>query len=79
MTYSLGLTLSFIFLIIYKLRNKTKNKNSNQLLNAKNAHISFKDISPIKIISNKKKFLWILLISGIIYFAYILFSIFGLI
>ena len=76
MTYSLGLTLSFIFLIIYKIRNKWKNKNYNPLLNIKNEYRYSNAISHIEINSNKKKFLWILLISGINYFAYIFFSIY---
>ena len=76
MTYSLGLTLSFVLLIIYKIRNKRKNKNYNLLLNIKNERMSFNTISPIEKISTKKKFLWILLISGINYFAYTLFNIY---
>ena len=74
MTYSLGLILSFILLIIYKIRNKRKNKNYNSLLNIKNEHMSFNAISPIEIISNKKKFLWIVLTSGINLFGYTLSS-----
>ena len=60
--YSLGLCLSFIFLIIYKIRNKTRTeKNSSLLIENINISIHF----GVKKISKKEKFLWILLVSVI--------------
>ena len=76
MTYSIGLSLSFILVIIYKIRSKRKNKGTNLLLNAQNELTSFSVAYPSHIISFKEKFLWILLTSGINYFAYIFFCIY---
>ena len=76
MTYSIGLSLSFILVIIYKIRSKRKNKGINLLLNAQNELTSFSVAYPSHIISFKEKFLWILLTSGINYFAYIFFCIY---
>ena len=60
--YSLGLCLSFIFLIIYKIRNRTRTeKNSSLLIENINISIHF----GVKKISKKEKFLWILLVSVI--------------
>ena len=50
---SLGSTLSFIFIIIYKIRNKRKNNTINMLLNKKNNSNER---------SWKKKILWVLLV-----------------
>ena len=76
MTYSIGLSLSFILVIISKIRSKRKNKNSNILLNAQNEPHTLSIIHPSHIVSFKEKFLWILLTSGINYFAYIFFCIY---
>ena len=75
MTYSLGLSLSFIWLIIYKIRTKRRNikehilpkENKDEVANA---HFHQKQIT------NKEKFLWILLASSINYFAYVFFCIY---
>ena len=76
MTYSLGLSLSFILLIIYKIHNKRKNKNSNLLLNTQTELNIHNNIYSSYTISFKEKFLWLLLTSGINYFAYIFFCIY---
>ena len=55
---SLGYSLSFILFIIYKIRNKRKNNKINQLLIRQNN---------INKISWKKKILWILLLSIIVF------------
>ena len=75
MTYSIGLSLSFIWLIIYKIRTKRRNikehilpkENKDEVANA---HFHQKQIT------NKEKFLWILLASSINYFAYVFFCIY---
>ena len=62
LSYSIGLSLSFILLIIYKKRNKNKIDH--------NANILLKQISSVK------KFIWYFFISIINYFAYIILCIF---
>ena len=79
-TYSIGLSLSFILLIIYKIRNKRNNKNLNSLLfnkTSKTDAITIKTVfTPSKQITKTQKLLWIFLISVINYFAYILLCVF---
>ena len=78
MTYSIGLSLSFSWLIIYKIRNKNR-KMKEHLIPIDNAsdsiHVFLRNSSP-KQISNKEKFLWIFLASSINYFAYVFFCIY---
>ena len=77
MTYSLGLCLSFSFLIIYKIRNKSV--KDNILPHNKDYQISrtFTGVSSTKThMTFKEKFLWILLTSVINYIAYIFFCIY---
>ena len=77
MTYSLGLCLSFSFLIIYKIRNKSV--KDNILPHNKDHQISrtFTGVSSTKThMTFKEKFLWILLTSVINYIAYIFFCIY---
>ena len=62
---SLGYSLSFILFIIYKIRNKRKNNNANQLIIRQ---------TNINKISWKKKMLWVLLISIISFIDILLFS-----
>ena len=80
LTYSIGLSLSFILLIIYKIRNKRNNKNLNSLLfnkTSKTDAITIKTVfTPSKQITKTQKLLWIFLISVINYFAYILLCVF---
>ena len=75
MTYSLGLCLSFSFLIIYKIRNKRR-KDNKLPYNTINKNFYNSSNSTITQISFKEKFLWILLTSVINYFAYIFFCIY---
>ena len=77
MTYSLGLCLSFSFLIIYKIRNKSVKDNilphNKDYQNSR----TFTGVSSTKThMTFKEKFLWILLTSVINYFAYIFFCIY---
>ena len=81
MTYSIGLSLSFIFFIIYKILSKSKKIKVNplqtdQLIN----HTMTLPISSIAVhirrITIKEKFLWILLTSIIDFIAYTLFCIY---
>ena len=70
--YSIGLSLSFIFLIIYKIFNKRKRAKTNLLIiEQKNNIIS----SQKNIVSKKEKFLWILLVSIINYITVVFYSI----
>ena len=62
---SLGYSLSFILFIIYKIRNKRKNNNANQLIIRQ---------TNINKISWKKKMLWVLLLSIISFIDILLFS-----
>ena len=86
MIYSLGLCLNFILLLIIKFRNKSakkveKEKTIENILpldkdNQKYIRISaFTHVHTMKI-SNKEKYLWILLISIIDYIRYVLFCIY---
>ena len=75
MTYSLGLCLSFSFLIIYKIRNKRR-KDNKLPYNTINKNFYNSSNSTITQISFKEKFLWILLTSVINYIAYIFFCIY---
>ena len=75
MTYSIGLSLSFIWLIIYKIRTKRRNIKEHILPKENKdevANVHFHQ----KQITNKEKFLWILLASSINYFAYVFFCIY---
>ena len=64
---SFGFSLSFILFIIYKIRNKRKNNKANQLLIKQNN---------INKISCKKKYLWILLLSIVVFISMFLDSYF---
>ena len=84
--YSLGLCLNFILLLIIKFRNKSakkveKEKTIENILpldkdNQKSIRMSAFTHVHIKKISNKEKYLWILLISIIDYIRYVLFCIY---
>ena len=63
---ALGESLSFILFIIYKIRNKRKNNLINQLIIKQNNNNK---------ISWKKKFVWILLLSILVYVSTFLDSI----
>ena len=76
MTYSIGLSLSFTLYIIFKIRNKRKNNTRNSIGSNRSDIFPFNSISPPKMESRKQKFLWILLVSGIDFTAYILFCIY---
>ena len=78
LTYSIGLSLSFILLIIRNIRNKRNNNNLiKTLINKIELNPSVKAaFAPSKQITKAKKYLWIFLISVINYFAYILLCIF---
>ena len=81
MAYSIGLCLSFVFLIIYKVYNKRKNKKITSLL-IENKDANNLDINNLhqktKMISWKEKLLWIFLVSIIDYIAYLFSSIYWL-
>ena len=64
--YAMGLCLSFIFFIIYKIYNKQKNKNIFHLDNM--VHINNKEIT------NKEKFFWILYGSVFDFFANLIYA-----
>mgnify|MGYP007101925936 FL=1 len=78
MTYSIGLSLSFIFFIIYKILSKSKKIRVNPLQT--DQLISHTMTLPatihIRQITIKEKFLWILLTSVIDFIAYSLFCIY---
>ena len=84
MTYSIGLSLSFILFIIYKIRSKSEKDKahiprieSNDSININNNTIaSIAYNNQIKQYSFKKKFLWILLASIIDYISYVFFCIY---
>ena len=79
MTYSIGLSLSFIFLIIYKILSKSKkNKVVNPLQTDQliSHTMTLPPTIHIRQISIKEKFLWILLTSVIDFIAYSLFCIY---
>ena len=67
--YAIGLSLSSILFIIYKVRNKSK-KNQRRISLDKSHSLH----SPIKEISKKEKFLWILLGSFIDFITETIFS-----
>ena len=67
--YALGLCLSFIFFIIYKIYNKGNKTKNNFLLNK-----IMNKSTATKIISTKEKFLWILLGSVIDFTAHVIYS-----
>lgn len=85
-TYSLGLCLNFILLLILKFRNKSakkveKEKTIDNLLpldkdNQKSFRINAFANMHIKQISKKEKYLWILMISIIDYISYVFFCIY---
>ena len=71
--YSFSLCLSFIFLIIYKIRTKRQNKNNNSITIEQNLYTrkTMKTIChQVKIVTKKEKFLWLLLVSIIDYLAF---------
>ena len=68
--YSLGLSLSFLFLIIYKIFNKSRKAKTNIAIIEQKNIIS----SPKQIVSKKEKFLWILLVSIIDYITFAFYS-----
>ena len=77
--YTFSLCLSFIFLIIYKIRTKRQNKNNNSITIEQNLYTrkTMKTIChQVKIVTKKEKFLWILLVSVIDYLAFSFNSIF---
>ena len=82
MTYSIGLSLSFILFIIYKIRTKSEKDKVHTLLlesNDNNSSVHNSTIAlnnQIKQYGFIKKFLWILLASIIDYIAYIFFCIY---
>ena len=63
--YSLGLCLSFILIIIYKVWNKNKNQKNK----AANAYNNLNNLSQIKQVSRKEKYCLILLVSIIDFVA----------
>ena len=73
MTYSLGLTLSFCFLLVHKKR--IKSEKENQLINCSTIERANTYTCTMKKITFKEKFLWILLTASINYFAYAFFCI----
>ena len=77
--YTFSLCLSFIFLIIYKIRTKSQNINNNSITIEQNLYTrkTMKTIChQVKIVTKKEKFLWILLVSVIDYLAFSFNSIF---
>jgi hypothetical protein len=77
--YSFSLCLSFIFLIIYKIRTKSQNINNNPITIEQNLYTrkAMKTIChQVKIVTKKEKFLWLLLVSVIDYLAFSFNSIF---
>ena len=76
LTYSFSLCLSFIFLIIYKIRTKSQNINNNSITIEQNLYIKKTICQRVKIVTKKEKFLWLLLVSVIDYLAFSFNSIF---
>ena len=77
--YTFSLCLSFIFLIIYKIRTKSQSINNNSITIEQNLYTrkTMKTIChQVKIVTKKEKFLWLLLVSVIDYLAFSLNSIF---
>ena len=77
--YSFSLCLSFIFLIIYKIRTKSQSINNNSITIEQNLYTrkTMKTIChQVKIVTKKEKFLWLLLVSIIDYLAFSFNSIF---
>ena len=78
--YTFSLCLSFIFLIIYKIRSKSQNINNNNSITIEQNLYTRKTMKTIchqvKIVTKKEKFLWILLVSIIDYVAFSFNSIF---
>ena len=75
LNYSLGLCVSFSLLIIYKIRNRTKNKEFNKLISE---HNNLESSTRIKKATTTEKYLWILLVSFIDFIIRIISSIFWL-
>ena len=61
-SYSLGLCLSFILLIIYKIQNKRKNKKKILLIES-GGTVASHSLSDVKKITHLEKFLWLLLVA----------------
>ena len=77
--YTFSLCLSFIFLIIYKIRTKSQSINNNSITIEQNLYTrkTMKTIChQVKIVTKKEKFLWLLLVSVIDYIAFSFNSIF---
>ena len=75
--YSLGLCLSFILFIVYKIRNKShKNNVTSSVIEENFNNTTLNSSSNNKMVSKKEKFLWILLVSIIDYIAFCINSIF---
>jgi hypothetical protein len=77
--YTFSLCLSFIFLIIYKIRTKSQSINNNSITIEQNLYTrkTMKTIChQVKIVTKKEKFLWLLLVSIIDYIAFSFNSIF---
>ena len=71
--YTFSLCLSFIFLIIYKIRTKSQSINNNSITIEQNLYTrkTMKTIChQVKIVTKKEKFLWLLLVSVIDYLAF---------
>ena len=69
--YSLGLCLSFIFLIIAKILNKRNSNNTRHLSSQNDMSLILSNFG-VKHVSKKEKYLWILLVSIIDLFSCIL-------
>lgn len=74
--YSLGLSLSFILLLIYKKRNKNKSRINSEEIEQKHPNAPTNNKEQEKGISAKNKFLMILFVSSIDYIAMFLSSYF---
>ena len=77
--YTFSLCLSFIFLIIYKIRTKSQSINNNSITIEQNLYTrkAMKTVChQVKIVTKKEKFLWLLLVSVIDYLAFSFNSIF---
>ena len=70
-SYSLGLCLSFILLIIYKIQNKRKNKKKILLIES-GGTVASHTLSDVKKITHLEKYLWLLLVAIIDFIVCIL-------
>ena len=68
--YSVGLCLSFIFYVVYRIKNRRK-ESINSLITEQNSYESNFNLHVVsKTISKKEKYLWILLVSVIDYISF---------